>query len=244
MLHATMLASLLVGPGAVVLAAPVLKFPEAILRRLTPRVLSFAVGSLLGMALLRMLPRALAHADPVPVLRTALWAMLGLFLLERFRILRHCHEFHCQEHADLPPRIFMGNGAHALVDGIALTLAFQAGTMAGWVFALALLGHEVPKALVSLVLLKEGREEGAAFLWNLVPSLFTPAGALMAHAALAIARPLAPHALAAGAAFFLYLSLADLVPRHRLTTTRSDSAWQAALVLAGVLLIHLLPAHS
>lgn len=238
------LASLLVGPGAVLLATPILRFPEEVLRRLTPRVLSFAVGALLGMALLRMLPHALNHAAPLPVLRTVLWAMLGLFLLERFQILRHCHEFHCPEHADLPPRIFLGNAAHALVDGIALALAFQTSVWGGWVFALALLGHEVPKALVSFVLLKEGREDGAAFLWNLLPSLFTPAGALLAHTALFLARPLAPHALAAGAAFFLYLSLADLIPRHRHSTSRGDAVWQAVLVIAGVLLIHFLPTHS
>lgn len=241
MAEVILIASFLVGPGAVVLAAPILACPEQALRRLAPRVLSVAVGALLGMALLRMLPRALALAAPLPVLRTALWSMLALFLLERFRILRHCHEFQCQEHADLPPRIFLGNGAHALVDGIALALAFQGGLLAGWMSALALLTHGAPKALVSLMLLKEGRESGAAFMWNLVPSLFVPVGAVMSQAFLALARPLAPHALAVGAAFFLYLSLADLIPRHRRTQSTADAIWQAVLVLGGVLLIQAVP---
>jgi len=239
-----LLASLLVGPGSVFLASLIFRLPEEMLRRLTPRVLSFAVGALLGMALLRMLPHALEHGALLPVLRTILGAILLLFLLEQFRILRHCHEFHCREHADMPTRIFLGNGAHALVDGIALALAFQAGNTAGWIFMLALLAHEVPKSVVSLVLLKEGREDGAAFIWNLIPSFFTLIGALMTAVGLAFMRPLAPHALAAGAAFFLYLTLADLVPRHRRTTTRRDALWQAALVLAGVGLIMLLPSHG
>jgi zinc and cadmium transporter len=244
MVTAPLVAALLVGPGSVLLASQVFRLPEELLRRLTPRVLSFAVGALLGMALLRMLPHALEHGSPGVVLRTVLAAILLLFLLERFRILRHCHEFHCPEHADMPLRIFLGNASHALVDGIALALAFQAGAGVGWAFMVALVGHEVPKAIVSLVLLREGREDGAAFLWNLFPSLFTPLGALLASAGLAFTAPLVPHALAAGAAFFLYLSLADLVPRHRRSASTGEALWQAGLVLAGALLILLLPAHG
>ena len=238
------LASLLVGPGSVFLASLVFRLPEEMLRRLTPRVLSFAVGAILGMALLRMLPHALEHGNIEPVLRTALAAILFLFLLERFQILRHCHEFHCAEHADMPTRIFLGNASHALVDGIVLALAFQGGSSAGWVCTLALVGHEVPKSLVSLVLLKEGRDDAVALLWNLIPSLFTVLGALLAAIGLTFVKPMTPYALGAGAAFFLYLALADLVPRHRKTTTKSEALWQAGLVLAGAGLILLLPGHG
>lgn len=244
MIAKILFASLIVGPGSVILASLVFRLPEQVLKRVTPRVLSFAVGALLGMALLRMLPHALEHGAVVQVLRTVLGAILLLFLLERFRVLRHCHEFHCQEHAELPMRIFLGNGSHAIVDGIALALAFEAGNASGWIFTLALVGHEVPKSVVSLVLLKEGRNDAVALLWNLIPSLFTLIGALLTALGLVFMRPLTPYALAAGAAFFLYLALADLVPRHRRTTTRSDAIWQALLVLAGALLILMLPRHG
>lgn len=239
-----LLAALMVGPGSVALASAVFRLPEERLKRLAPRVLSLAVGAILALALMRMLPHALAHAAPVGLMGAVLGAILLLFLLERFRILRHCHEFHCTEHADLPVRVFLGNASHALVDGIALALAFQAGQGAGWVFALALAGHEVPKSLVNLMLLREGREGGAAFLWILIPSLFTLLGALAAALGLAFVKPLAPYALASGAGFFLYLALADLVPKHRRHTTRGEALWQSALVLAGAALILALPAHG
>ena len=80
MIAMILLASLLVGPGSVVLASAVFRLPEESLKRLTPRVLSFAVGAILGMALLRMLPHALEHGRVEPVLRTALGAILLLFL--------------------------------------------------------------------------------------------------------------------------------------------------------------------
>ena len=239
-----LLASLLVGPGSVALASSVFRLPEEQLKRLAPRVLSLAVGAILGMALLRMLPHALGHGDPTALMGAVLGAILLLFLLERFRILRHCHEFHCAEHADMPMRIFLGNASHALVDGVALALAFQAGQGAGWIFALALAGHEVPKSLVNLMLLREGREGGAALLWIIIPSLFTLLGALAAALGLAFVKPVAPYALAAGAGFFLYLALADLVPKHRRHTTRAEALWQSALVLAGAGLILALPAHG
>jgi zinc and cadmium transporter len=244
MIAMILLASLLVGPGSVVLASAVFRLPEESLKRLTPRVLSFAVGAILGMALLRMLPHALEHGRVEPVLRTALGAILLLFLLERFQILRHCHEFHCQEHSDMPMRIFLGNASHALVDGIALALAFQSGIASGWIFTLALMGHEVPKSLVSLVLLKEGRNKAVAMLWNLIPSFFTCLGAVLASIGLTFMTSLTPYALGAGAAFFIYLALADLVPRHRRTTSKAEATWQATLVLAGSALIWMLPHHG
>ena len=244
MISKVLLSAFLVGPGSVFLASVVFRLPEEFLRRITPRVLSFAVGSILSMALLRMLPHALDHGAPIPILRTVLMGILFLFLLERFRVLRHCHEFHCQEHADMPVRIALGNASHALVDGIALALAFQAGSASGWIFALALLVHEVPKSLVSLVLLKEGREDGTAFMWNFIPSIFTILGALLASIGLVFVKPMAPYALGAGAAFFLYLALADLVPKHRRTTSIAEAMWQAGLGLAGAGLILLLPSHG
>ena len=85
-----LLASLLVGPGSVALASSVFRLPEEQLKRLAPRVLSLAVGAILGMALLRMLPHALGHGDPTALMGAVLGAILLLFLLERFRILRHC----------------------------------------------------------------------------------------------------------------------------------------------------------
>ena len=227
------LASLGVGPGSVILASTVLGMPEEQLRRLTPRVVSFAVGALLGMVFLRMLPHALSMASAHGVLALVLAGILAMFLLERFRLLRHCHEFHCHEHAEMPLQIFLGNALHALVDGVALAVAFTSGSSTGWILTLALLGHEVPKAVVSLVLLKEDRSSGAAFLWNLFPSLFTILGALASALGMRLLHGFIPYVMALGAAFFLYLALADLVPRHRRNTTLKDACWQAVLVLLG-----------
>jgi zinc and cadmium transporter len=244
MMLSVLTAAFLVGPGSVALASLILRFPEATLRRFTPRVVSFAVGAILGMVFLRMLPHALEHARPHTVLATVLGGILAMFLLERFRLLRHCHEFHCQEHAELPLQIFMGNASHALVDGLALAVAFQSGSGTGWILVLALLGHEIPKAVVSLVLLKEGRAIGAALLWNLLPSLFTVLGALLALMGMHFLGRFVPYVMGIGAAFFLYLALADLVPKHRRNATLGDACWQAALVLSGAALIYLLPHHG
>jgi zinc and cadmium transporter len=243
MMAKVLLAALFVGPGSVVLASLVLGISEETLRRLTPRVVSFAVGAILGMVFLRMLPHALEYAPVHAVLATVLVGILAMFLLERFRLLRHCHEFNCQDHVEMPTRIFLGNASHALVDGIALAVAFQSSASTGWVLVLALLGHEIPKSVVSLVLLKEGRGNGAAFLWNLFPSLFTLVGALLALTGMHFLGAFIPYVMASGSAFFLYLALADLVPKHRRNTRSADAFWQAALVLAGAALIFGLPHH-
>jgi zinc and cadmium transporter len=141
-------------------------------------------------------------------------------------------------------KIFLGNASHNLVDGLALATAFQASASLGWIMSLALLSHEIPKSVVSLVLLKEGKEKAVAFIWNLTSSAFTLLGALVSVLALSFLQRITPFALAAGSAFFLYLALTDLVPRQRRRMERKEALAQAGLVLAGALLLWILPHHG
>lgn len=240
MLIPTLLAALMVGPGSIALGSLVLRLPEARLQSLSPRVLSFATGALLGMVFLRMLPKALQGQAVQPILGTTLAVILILFVLERLRVMRHCHEHHCAEHADMTVRIFLGNAVHNLVDGLALALAFQASGALGWITALALLGHEIPKGLVNLLMLKETATAAVSILWNGLASIFTVIGALIAALAFPLVAGSVPFALAGGAAVFLYMALADLVPRHRRRMSLPEALLQSGLVLAGAGLLALL----
>ncbi|MDP1831078.1 MAG: ZIP family metal transporter [Geothrix sp.] len=239
-----LIAALLVGPGSIALGSLVLRLPEARLQKLAPRVLSFATGALLGMVFLRMLPKALEGPAGQPILGTVLAVILGLFVMERLRIMRHCHEPGCPEHSDMTVKVFLGNAVHNLVDGLALALAFQASTPMGWIMALALLGHEIPKGLVNLLMLKETDNAAVSILWNGLASTFTVLGALAAAVAFPLVAGSVPYALAIGSAVFLYMALADLVPRHRRRMPLSEAALQSVLVLAGAGLLLLFSHHQ
>lgn len=228
-----LLGALLAGPGAVVFATLFLGLPEESLERFTPRLLSFATGALLGMVFLRMLPEALEAGGIRPILMAVLAGLLALFLLERLRITRHCHERQCPEHAGMGVRVFTGNAAHNLVDGIALALAFQASIPTGWIMVLALLGHEVPKNIMNILLMRESASREGAVLWVGLASLFTAFGGLATMLAIQGFLHAVPVALALGSAVFLYMALADLVPRHRQRPVNREAMLQAALVLLG-----------
>ncbi len=140
---AILIASFIVGPGAVVLAHQSLRLPEGMLQKLTPCILSLATGAILGTVFLHTLPQALEKQAPGPLLATVLAVILALFLSERMQFLRHCHQFHCPEHAEMASTTFLGNALQNLAAGMALATVFQTSLFCGWIMTLALLGHEI-----------------------------------------------------------------------------------------------------
>ena len=69
-----------------------------------PWLVSYAVGALLGVALLALLPEALATLSPTHVFGTLLAGILAFFVLEKLVLLRHCHTDDCHVHGAEPPR--------------------------------------------------------------------------------------------------------------------------------------------
>lgn len=232
-----LLGGLLAGPGAVALAAWFLRLPDHLLERYTPRILSFGTGALLGMVFLRMLPKALETAGTRPMLRMVLATLLVLFFLERLRITRHCHERKCPEHGAMGVRVFTGNAAHNLVDGMALALAFKTSLSMGWITVLILLGHELPKSVINILLMQESADRTTAVLWVGFANSFTVIGGLFTLLAVQVFVKAIPMSLAMGAAIFLYMALADLVPRHRQRLPTREAWIQALLVLGGAALL-------
>jgi zinc and cadmium transporter len=134
-------------------------------------------------------------------------------------------------------RIFAGNAAHNLVDGMALALAFQASVPMGWLMTLAILGHEIPKSLVNILLMRESSDHTTAVLWVGIASLFTVLGGLMTLLAAQLFLDKVPYLLALGAAVFLYMALADLVPRHRRKLDLPEALLQTTAVILGATLV-------
>ncbi len=75
--------SLLGGCGGLLVASSLVLFPERVRSRLVPWRVSYAVGALLGVALLDLLPEALRLLPPTPVFGTLLAGILLFFSLEK-----------------------------------------------------------------------------------------------------------------------------------------------------------------
>lgn len=234
-----------------VLAAALFLLASASLRdHLLPHLVSFATGTLLAAALLGLLPHALAgvastdmHVIPLALLL----GLLGFFLLEKLVLWRHCHADHCEVHVpDQRDRrhstgamILIGDSLHNFLDGILIAGAFLTDIHLGVVTSLAVAAHEIPQEVGDFaVLLHSGYTRGRAFLYNILSSLATVLGGVMAWFALREMQELLPYLLAIAASSFIYIAVADLIPTLHQRVEGKAAIQQIILISIGVLLIY------
>ena len=244
--------SLLGGVLSVLAAAIFLLLPDVVRNRVLPHFVSFAIGALLGAAFLALLPHAMQGVQDFHTLGlTVLLGILGFFLLEKMVLWRHCHAEHCEAH---PPDedqhgqaagtlVLIGDGMHNLVDGVLIAAAFMTDLHLGIVTSLAVAAHEIPQEVGDFaVLLHSGFSRGKALVFNVLSSLTTLIGALVAYWSLADTQHLLPYILAIAASSFIYIAVADLIPGLHKRLHFSATVQQLTLILTGVLVIYL--AHS
>ena len=227
--------SLLGSVGAISLAGGYLLFPDRIQQTLITCLVSYATGTLLGAAFLGLLPHALIHAQATLIFPTVLAGILVFFLMEKIVIWRHCHDPNCQRHSNAGTLLLIGDAIHNFVDGLAIAAAFIASIPVGVTTALAVLAHELPQELGDFaILLKSGYPRRQAVMYNLLSSLTTLPGALLAYYFLITSQIYTPYIMAISAASFIYIAIADLIPGlHDHTETR-QSIYQFIFILAGI----------
>ena len=80
--------------GGLLTASTFLLLGDGLRVKLIPWLISYAVGTLLGVALLALLPEALAGLEAQKAMPTLLAGILAFFLLEKLVLWRHCHDAH------------------------------------------------------------------------------------------------------------------------------------------------------
>jgi zinc and cadmium transporter len=228
--------SLLGSLGSLVAAGLILAFPRAFDRFRRP-FLAFALGTMLSVTFLDVLPDAVSRADPERVLGTTLLAFLVFFLGERFL---HGHQPHDDEPVPALGRgagraVMIGDTIHNVVDGVVVTSAFLLSIPLGIATSVAIFAHEIPQELGDLsILLNSGYKPWQAYLFNFLSGLASLVGSLAAYAARDQMPGLIPYMLAIAAASFLYISASNLDPvvHHE----HSARGWlvQTASLLLGV----------
>jgi zinc and cadmium transporter len=215
-----------------------------------PHLVSFATGTLLGAAFLGLIPHALEGGGPQAAHHVGIALLAGIllfFLLEKFVLWRHCHDDPCEMHSpghDARDRasanlILAGDTFHNLLDGVLVAAAFMTNPQLGIVTALAVFAHEIPQEVGDLaILLHGGFSRARAMTLNLVSSLTSVLGGVVAYFALGTALELLPYALALAAASFIYVAVADLIPGlHRRVDLRA-SFGQVMFIALGVGLVY------
>jgi zinc and cadmium transporter len=227
--------SILGSSGGLLVASSLLLFRDTVRTRLVPWLVSYAVGAMLGVALLALLPEALAVLAPVPVLSTLLAGILVFFILEKLVLLRHCHTDECHVHASTVPLVLLGDAFHNFIDGAIIATAVMTSVPLGVNTAVAVAAHEIPQEVGDVaILLAAGYGRRKALILNIVSGLSGIVGACLAFALVQVVPDVRPFFLAFSSASLLYIAMSDLIPDlHRGQVDRS-SFRQALLIATGI----------
>ena len=204
-LTAIVIACLAGGALSVLAAAGTL----ALHSRWISRLVSFAVGALLGAVFLELLPHALEHGDTQRVMLTVLIGLLLFFLLEKLVLWRHSHL-----------------EAESLAEGAPLDATEDArphshGFDGGRSGLMILIGNSVHNFCDGIVI-------AATFIADFTLGTTT---------ALASMQEVLPTVLALAAASLLYVAVADLIPSLHRHPSPGDTARQLALIGVGIAII-------
>ncbi|MGZ8190024.1 MAG: ZIP family metal transporter [Methylococcaceae bacterium] len=251
-----------VGGFLSVMAAGVfLLLPDKQRNKVLPHGISFAIGALLAVAFWGLIPEAFQIVKPEQfqfLSGTILAGILGFFVLEKLLIWRHCHYGECEAHGDdehenhddahshgnhhgtrsAGALIILGDSIHNFVDGILIAAAFLTDVQLGIVTSLAVATHEIPQEVGDFaILLQGGYSLKKALFYNILASLSTVIGGVLAYFSLEDLHDSLPFFLALAASSFIYIAVADLIPSLHKKTDTKTSLEQIALIAAGVLLI-------
>jgi len=232
--------SILGSLGGVIVASTFLLLGETIRTRLIPWLISYAVGTLVGVALVDLVPEALVELPPRPAMFTMVLGILAFFLVEKAVIWRHCHDGEeCHVHTRAASLVIVGDAFHTFVDGAVIAAAVLTSVPLGVSTALAVAAHEIPQEVGDVaILLRAGYSRLRAFTLNVLAGVGGILGAAAMVAAGRALPQLLPYVLVFAAGNFLYVAMADLIPDlHRGTT---GAARQVLLIAAGVITIALL----
>jgi len=230
--------SLLGSCGGLLVASSLVLFPAHVRTRLVPWLVSYAVGALLGVALLALLPEALAELPARSVFGTLLVGILIFFVLEKLVLLRHCHTDDCHVHGAAAPLVFIGDAFHNFLDGAIICTAVLTSLPLGINTAIAVAAHEIPQEVGDVaVLLAAGYSRGRALLLNVVTGVAGIAGALIAFAAVEVVPGVRPYVLAISSASLLYIAMSDLIPDLHRGEIDANSLRQVVLIAAGIVTV-------
>lgn len=199
-------------------------------------LVSFAVGGLLGGAMIHLIPEAFTEFGPGLAMPLAvLGGFIGFFLLEKF-FWAHEHNHHARGGVrPLALLNLVGDGVHNLVDGAIIAASFSVDPGLGLSTTIAVALHEIPQEIGDFgVLVFSGLSVRRAVLFNVLSGVTAIVGAVATlvvgeHVG-GVTRTLLP--VAAGG--FLYIAASDLIPELHRRKRLADTIWQVTCIGVGI----------
>jgi zinc and cadmium transporter len=229
--------SILGSLGGLVVASSFLLLGDHIRLKIVPWAISYAVGTLLGAALLGLLPEALESIPPQAALATLLGGVLVFFLLEKAVIWRHCHNGQdCAVHtSSAASLVIVGDAFHTFVDGAVIAAAVLTSLPLGLTTALAVAAHEIPQEVGDVaILLRAGYRRTQALSLNILSATGGLLGAGLMLVASQSLPAMLPYVLSFAAGSFLYVAMSDLIPDLHRGDLDAGALRQLLLIGAGI----------
>ncbi len=221
--------------GGLIVASTLLLFKASVRARLVPWLISYAVGTLLGAALLALLPEALAELPPRQVFGSLLAGIVVFFILEKLVLLRHCHTDDCHVHGAAAQMVIFGDAFHNFIDGAIIAAAVLTSVPLGVNAAIAIAAHEIPQEVGDIaILLHSGYSRRRALILNIASGAAGIAGALVGYSMVSVLPHIRPFVLAFSSASMLYIAMSDLIPDLHRGSVDRNSLRQVLLIAAGI----------
>lgn len=198
----------------------------------------FAAGVLLAAAFVDLLPEAMHITSSEPILLTALFGILGFFLLERFLSVFHHHHEHKGKKRSSSALIVIGDTMHNALDGVAIGAAFLISPATGIVAAIAVAAHEIPQEIGDFgLLLRNGMAKKKVIIINILSALATTLTAVLTFGLASSDSTIIPYLLAITAGFFIYIAASDIIPEIHERKHDTSFDIRPLLLLIGALFI-------
>lgn len=214
------------------------------IKRYIPYFISFAVGTILAVVFLNILPDASKMMDVDALFIYTLGGFLFFFLLSRSIFWYHCHTSTCTVHdRKSGVLVLFGDAIHNFIDGAIIALSFLVDFRLGVATSVAVLAHELPMEISDFfILINSGYTKRKALFYNFLIALTTPLGAVIVYYSTADINSLIGPALGIVAGNFLYIAASDLLPELHNNSGDSvrESFIQSILIIFGVLVIYFL----
>jgi len=235
--------------GALLGAAFLDLLPEALESRGPGRIGTMGVAVLLGLLGFFLLEKLVlwrhchveeceVHGDPAIAADGTPGTATSPALHSHAGTIGHAHDHERVRSAAAGKLILIGDGIHNLTDGVLIAAAFITDIQLGVVTSIAVIAHEIPQEVGDFaILLHGGFSRGRAFVYNLLSSLTSIVGGVVAYFSLSLAHVLVPYALAIAASSFIYIAVADLIPGLHKRFDLAGTVQQVVLIALGVGLI-------
>ncbi|PIO00508.1 ZIP family metal transporter [archaeon CG10_big_fil_rev_8_21_14_0_10_43_11] len=174
-------------------------------------LVSLSAGTLIGGALLHLLPEAMAtHVSLAMVSMIFGFVIFGAieFIIKQF--------WHAQKKQKTKSFAYMnliGDGVHNFLDGLIIGTSFSANMALGITSTLAVALHEIPQEIGDFaILLYAGMKTRRALMHNFLSALFAILGGIIGVVLLESIHSISAFLLAFAAGGFFYIACIDLIP--------------------------------